>query len=67
MSPMPIMKAASFVEPGRFVLQGEPMPDVPQDALGARDHDDHLRNYIEAAYELFGNQRDGVLKVAITP
>jgi alcohol dehydrogenase len=22
---------------------------------------------IEAAYELFGNQRDGVLKVAITP
>ena len=22
---------------------------------------------IEAAYDLFGNQRDGVLKVAITP
>ena len=24
-------------------------------------------NQIEAAYELFGQQRDGVLKVAITP
>ena len=41
---MAMMKAAVFVEPGRFKL------------------DD-----IEKAYELFGNQRDGVLKVAITP
>jgi hypothetical protein len=80
---MPMMKAAVFVEPGRIVLQERPKPQIgPTDALMRRlmtvigsDRVDlgglvahrYKLDQIEAAYELFANQRDGVLKIAITP
>lgn len=74
------MKAAIFVEPGRIELADKPIPSVgPTDALvvanlapvpdGLTDEQVLMSPDIEiaAAYELFSNQRDGVLKVAVSP
>jgi hypothetical protein len=60
---MPTMKAAVFVEPGKIVLDEKPIPHVGPGDVTHRFKLDQ----IEQAYELFANQRDGVLKVAITP
>lgn len=57
------MKAAIFVEPDRIVLDEKPIPDVgPLDALIRFKLDQ-----IEEAHDLFANQREGFLNVAISP
>jgi threonine dehydrogenase-like Zn-dependent dehydrogenase len=70
------MKAAVFVKPGKIEIRQKPIPEVgPTDALvritttnmkPLVTHRFKLED-IEKAYDLFANQRDGVLKVAITP
>jgi threonine dehydrogenase-like Zn-dependent dehydrogenase len=74
------MKAAVFVEPGRIVLEGSRsvilkkermrrlMDVIASNRVDLKPLVTHRfkLDQIEDAYELFGHQRDGVLKVAIT-
>jgi hypothetical protein len=62
---MRTMKAAVFKGPGQIVLDEKPMP-TPGHLKPLVTHRFALSG-IEQAYDLFGAQRDGVLKVAITP
>jgi alcohol dehydrogenase len=74
------MKAAIFAEPGRIVIEATLCPGGKErmrrlllivashrvDFKPLITHRFRLDD-IEAAYDLFGHQRDGVLKIAITP
>ena len=65
------IKATAFVEPERIELREKPVPEVGSlDALlrvttttlcGTEVH------VMKGGYELFAHQRDGVMKVVITP
>ena len=58
---MPSMKAAVFERAGRIVI------DATRVDLGGLVTHRFKLEQIEEACDLFANQRDGVLKVAITP
>jgi threonine dehydrogenase-like Zn-dependent dehydrogenase len=77
------MKALVFVAPGKITLVEKPVPQPgPTEALiritttticakrvnlkGLVTHRFKLDEIVKA-YDLFSNQRDGVLKVAVTP
>lgn len=61
---MATMKAAVFKGPGRIVLEEKPIPQPgPGEALVKVT----TTTICGTDIELFGAQRDGVLKVAITP
>lgn len=60
------MLAYTYIEKGKFALLEKPMPVLRDDRDAIVTHTYPLRE-IEAAYDLFENRRDGVIKVAVEP